>query len=464
MPDYIPHPASYRDPSGFVFRFGDKWYRQVNDVYGDNYRQLMQSGLYREVTARGLLLPFSEIEENLTGNAAWFKTLLPEQLPFISYPEEWSPAQLKEAALCTLAIARLSIAHGMILKDATPGNIQFPSGRPVLIDSLSFERYDPSLPWVAYRQFCECFLYPLYLHHYHGFGTHKLLAAWPEGIPAGIVSGLLPFRSRMSLGAWLHVFLPAIVNRKSKIVHRRSKKDGPPPSFDKTRMLHLLSNLEDIVRKMDTRKNALPGWSDYYDTGILSKSYLEEKQRLFVSWTRALDFSSVLDLGANDGRFSRILADKKVQVIAAEADWQCVQTIYLSAGKDTSIQAVCVDIANPTPAAGFGHRERSSFSERAVSDLVLALALVHHLTLGKNIPLPMIAGYLASLTRCWLLIEFVPLSDERSKQLIRNKSAYPVPYDQNAFETHFASHFTFERQSVIAGTERVIYLMRKTGI
>jgi hypothetical protein len=122
-----------------------------------------------------------------------------------------------------------------------------------------------------------------------------------------------------------------------------------------------------------------------------------------------------------------------------------------------------VDIANSTPATGFDHRERTSFSDRAVSDLVVALALVHHLVLGKNIPLPMIAGYLASLTRRWLLIEFVPLSDERSMQLIRNKSAYPAPYDQNAFETHFAAHYTIERRSVITGTERVIYLMRKQG-
>jgi hypothetical protein len=457
MPDYISHPASYRDPSGFVFRSGAHWYRQVNASYRDDYLHLMQSGLYRELTAKGLLLPHSEVEENFTGSFDWFKTLLPEQLRFISYPEEWSPAQLKDAALCTLAITRLSITHGMILKDATPRNMQFPAGRPVLIDSLSFERYDASHPWVAYRQFCECFLYPLYLHHYHGLGTHKLLIAWPDGIPAGITSRLLPFRSRLKLGVWLHVFLPAIV-------HRRLKKDDPPTTFDRNKLLHLLSNLEDIVRKLDTQPSGDPGWSEYYEKGILSKTYLQEKERLFSLWIDSIDFASALDLGANDGHFSRILAEKKANVIAVDADWRCVQTLYRSMGKDRSIQAVCVDIANPTPASGFDHREKASFSDRAVSDLVAALALLHHLVLGQNIPLPMIAGYLATLTRSWLIIEFIPLSDEKSMQLIRDKSAYPVPYDQSAFETHFASHFTIERRAIIPGTDRVIYLMRKKGL
>lgn len=206
------------------------------------------------------------------------------------------------------------------------------------------------------------------------------------------------------------------------------------------------------------------GWVDYYDKDILSKSYLGEKQALFTSMIEGIDVTSALDLGANDGRFSRILAEKNIPVIAAEADWQCVQTLYVSQGKDRPIQALCVDIANPTPATGFDHRERSSFSDRAASDLVVALALLHHLVLGRNIPLPMVAGYLARLTRRWLLIEFIPLSDERSAQLVRNKSAYPTPYDQEEFERQFSAYFTIDDKAPIPGTQRVLYRMRKIPI
>jgi hypothetical protein len=457
MPEFTSHPASYRDPSGFVFRHGDHWYRQVNARYREDYLQLMGSGLYDKLVANGLLLPHREIPANYTDSPDWFKTLLPDQLPFISVPEEWCPAQLKDAALCTLAITRISIAHDMILKDATPRNIQFPKGAPVLIDSLSFERYEPSRPWVAYRQFCECFLYPLFLHRYLGSGTHPIICAWPDGIPAGITARMLPLRSRLRLPAWLHVFLPSMVGRNVK-------SDAPLPVFSKTRMMHLLSNLEEVVRKLDVPGSSAKGWIAYYEKDILSKDYLREKQTLFLSMIDSLDFASALDLGANDGRFSQILAQKNVPVIAADADWQCVEALYRTSTGAHPIQALRVDIANPTPATGFDHRERSSFSERATSDLVVALALVHHLVLGRNIPLPMIAAYFARLTDRWLVIEFVPLDDEKSIQLVRHKSAYPTPYDQEAFEEHFGRVFTIERSSVIPGTARIIYLMRKKRV
>jgi hypothetical protein len=452
MPEYLPHPASFRDPSGFMFRRGGTWYRQINASYAQHYGQLMQSGLYGELTGHGLLLPHDEIEQNLTGSPDWFRTLLPEQLSFISYPEEWSPAQLKEAALCTLTITRNAVAHGMILKDATPRNIQFPAGRAVLIDSLSFERHDPTLPWVAYRQFCECFLYPLYLHHYHGYGTHQTIIAWPNGIPAGIVSKLLPPRSRRSLGIWLHVRLPARI-------HKSGKPAGPAPLFDKNKLLHLLSNLESIVRGLRTTSSTPGGWSEYYDKTILSQTYLQEKEKLVREWISPLTFSSALDLGANEGHFSRILAEKGGRIIAAEADWKCVQAMHLSA--TPHLHPVCVDVTNPTPSSGFHHRERTSFTERAGSELVLALALVHHLVLGQNIPLPLIAAWLADLTRTWLIIEFVPLTDDKSKEMLRNKSSYPGPYDQPAFETQFGAWFTIQYRTVIPGTERILYLLRK---
>lgn len=475
MAEHSVHPASYRDPSGFVFRSGDTWYRQVNTTYRDHYLQLMASGLYRELTEKGLLIRHREIEENYTGQADWFRTLLPEQLPFISYPEEWCPAQLKDAALCTLAIARIAIAHDMILKDATPRNIQFMGGKAVLIDSLSFERYDPAHPWVAYRQFCECFLYPLYLHRYHRFGTHRILTAWPEGIPAGIADRLLPFRSRRSLGVWLHVILPARIRHNRRTV-------GTPRAFDRNRLLRLLTHLEDIVRNLDTDGPGVRddpgapsnpgdrGWSAYYGDTILSQTYLQEKERLFREWVGPLSFSSALDLGANEGHFSRILAAGGHRVVAAEADWECVQTLHRQARggspvpyAGSPVHAVLVDIANPTPASGFDHRERSSFTRRAVSDLVTALALIHHLVLTQHIPLKMIAGYLAGLTRTWLIIEFVPLTDPKAAEMLRNKPVFPGPYDRQTFETEFERWFTIERQAIIPGTERTLYLLRKNN-
>jgi len=442
----------------------------VNRVYADDYRQLMDSGLYEKLVSARLLIPHEEVTEeggpDGPAGPGHYKTLLPLQLSVISYPCEWSPDQLRDAALLTLKVLRIAIGHGMILKDATPRNIQFLEGRAIFIDTLSFERYDPALPWIAYRQFCESFLFPLYLHHYSRQGTHRTLAAYPEGMPAGTLLPLLPFKSRLRAGVWLHVVLPGRV-----VTAGQAGSAGPRRQvvFDQRKLLLLVGNLEDILRGIRTEAPRAAGWSRYYSETVMSQAYVREKERLFREMIAGIDFSSALDLGANDGYFSTILAEKKARVIAVDDQWACTGTLYrataaeglLSPASGGHIYPLCVDIADPTPASGFAHAERSSFTERAQCDLVVALAVVHHLVLTKNIPFTLLADYLALLTRQWLIAEFVPISDEKASALVRDKPVFHKPYDAPAFEAQFASLFDIEQKQLIPGTERILYLMRK---
>ncbi len=456
MPDYLPHPASYRDPSGFIFRADGLYYRQVNRSYHADYEWLFHSGLYKTLTEKGLLISHREIEEDLTGHPERYKVLLPEQLPFISYPDEWSPSQLKDAALLTLQILRISLDHGMILKDATPLNIQFRAGKALLIDTLSFEKYDPVLPWVAYRQFCECFLFPLYLQHYLSTGTHKIAAAWPEGIPAATTATLLPWKSRWRLGVWLHVLLPVKV-RKDEL------PGGKALSFNKNKLLHLADNLTGILERLNTGTVNPSTWNNYYRETIISPAYLLAKENLFRAYTADIHFGSALDLGANDGYFSKILAEKTTSVVAVDSDWQCINNLYQYTRQThgRNILALCVDIADPTPARGFDNAERSSFSSRMPADLVVALALLHHLVLSRNIPLSRIAAYFATLTHTWLIIEFIPLSDTKAMDLTRNRKTIPSPYDAIVLEQEFSRYFSIDKQEIIPGTKRVLYRMKK---
>lgn len=457
--EYPIHAASFRDPSGFVFQADGIWYRQVSLPYREQYRLLKTSGLYDTLRTKDLLVAHEELNENLLAHPDWFLTLRPEQLSFISYPEEWSPAQLKDAALCTLTILRLAIGHGMILKDATPRNIQFVRGKPILIDSLSFERYDPAQPWIAYRQFCECFLNPLLLHHYRAWGVHKTGIAWPEGIPARITLGSLPPRSRLRMSVWLHVVLPA---RLAATAGPRPA-DKPLPAFSRQKLLQLTAHLESIIHRLKLHDGVDSTWNTYYEHTISSQPYLQEKEGLFREWIAALDFVTSLDLGANDGHFSRILAAKAQRVIAIDADWSCMQNLYLFARTHPLLDVVplCVDIANPTPASGFHHQEKTSFTQRAGSDLVAALALIHHLVLSQNIPLTRIAPWLAALTHRWLIIEFIPTDDQKARELLLHKKTYPGPYDVPSFEACFGNYFHLERKAVIPGTPRVLYLLQK---
>lgn len=432
------------------------YYRQVNRSYCSDFELLLRSGLYTALTQKGLLLPHSEIEADLTGHPEKYKILLPEQVPLISYPDEWSPSQLKTAALLTLELLRTGLDHGMVLKDAMPLNIQFHKGKAVFIDTLSFEKYDPAQPWVAYRQFCENFLNPLYLNHYHRIGTHTLAGAYPEGIPADVAATLLPWKARLRLGVWLHVLLPARV-RKDVL------PGGGQRVFDKTKLLHLTSHLEHILENLGTGTGNPSHWKGYYQDSILSQDYLAAKEELFRTFIADIAFASALDLGANDGYFSKILAEKAIAVVAADSDWHCIDSLhrYTRQHPDCPILPLCVDIADPTPARGFANTERSSFTDRMPADLVVALALVHHLVLGRNIPLGSIAAYFFQLTTDRLILEFVPLSDPKAAQLRRNRKGEVPSYDETALEQAFAGYFTIERKSPVPGTERILYRMVK---
>ena len=456
MPDFLQHAASFKDPSGFIFRVNNKYYRQVNQSYANDYDLLMSSGLYKVLTEKKLMLPHEEVNENFTQSKDWYKTLLPEQLPFISYPYEWSFDELKDAALLTLRVMKIAVKNGMILKDATSFNIQFYEGKPIFIDTLSFEKYDASQPWIAYRQFCECFLFPLLIEHYRQIDVQKLLSVYLEGIPAQTTAKLLPRKTKFKLNIWLHVFLQSSVSANNKPSNRKI-------SFSKEKLQRLLDSLESTIKPLRIKTSVLTTWNNYYDETILSKNYLDAKEKIFRDFVSDINTGRVMDVGCNDGYFSKILAEKNPGVIAVDFDSQCINRLYVEAKSkgEKNILTFCIDLTNPSPAVGFNHNERQSFADRAKSEMVTALALIHHLVLSKNIPLSDVAKMLSDLTKKYLVIEFVPLSDEKSQQLIANKTNYHTPYDPQAFEKYFSQFFEIERQQVIPTTDRILYRMKK---
>jgi len=446
------HPASYRDPAGFVFTVDGVVYRQVNQSYARQYEQLINFGLYKKLTHESLLISHTEVD-GPAQSSDHHLTLLPVQLTRINYPGEWCPEQLKAAALLTLRIQQLAMDHGMTLKDATPFNIQFDKGRAIFIDTLSFDLYDPGRPWIAYRQFCECFLFPLYIHRYAQTGTAPIASAWPEGIPANLTARLLPFKSRWNAGAWLHVFL------QNQISARQSTTAERIHSFSPTKLTRLVGHLQSIISRMNTAPKKPSAWSNYYNETSLGQPYLEAKEQLFRQYLHQVRFTDALDLGCNDGRFAKILAETGVSVIAVDSDWSCIDSLYNQ--HLPNILPLCIDLTNPTPASGFANAERSSFTDRAASGMVTALALVHHLALRNNIPLPLIAAYFSRLTNQFLIIEFIPLSDEKAIELIARKETTTVGYDPEHFESAFNRHFRTERRELITGTDRILYLLKK---
>jgi SAM-dependent methyltransferase len=449
------HPASYRDPSGFLFFHQGVLHRQVSRSYAASFEQLISSGLYQRLTEQGLMIPHEQIEENLSGAPDTFTTLRPEPVSMITYPYEWCFDMLKDAALLTLRLAREGMASGMMLKDASAYNIQWHQGRLVLIDSLSFEPYREQEPWIAYRQFCEHFLAPLALMHYRKMPLQPMLLAYPEGLPAAIASPLLPFRSRLHLHTYLHIHLYARVSQKKPMQGDAKSRTG----FNPKKMNDLLRSLEEAVRsyKLDRPSGV---WSGYYEEAGQREDYLLPKKELIAGWIKDLAPGTAVDAGANDGEFSALLAAQGAEVVSMDFDHYSIQELYRQTkeNKEKKILPVIMDLSNPAPATGVNNLERSSLTARLDADLVLALALIHHLAIGKNIPFEKIAKQFRSWGRS-LIIEFVPKDDPKIRLMLEQKPDVYDWYNEENFIKAFSEVYQVVKVEKVGGSGRKMFLM-----
>lgn len=455
--------ASFRDPSGFIFHQNGVLYRQVNDSYRRDYDLLIGSGLYQRLVDDGWLVAHEEVRapSAFPEQGPAYKVLRPETLPFISYPYEWCFGQFKAAALLTLAIQRRAIEHGMTLKDCTAYNVQFWKGREVFIDTLSFEAYHEGNPWVAYRQFCQHFLAPLALMSLTDVRLNQLSRTNIDGVPLDLAGRLLPWRSRLRPSLALNIHLHA------KLQSAYAGKAGPGQStgrrFGRRALLGLVDHLESAIGRLRWE----PGrtlWAGYYQENSYTDAALERKEQVVGAYLDRLRPAMAWDLGANTGRFSRIAAARGITVVSFDIDPACVELNYREVVRngDTRILPLLLDLINPSPATGWQNRERSSFLERGPVDVVLALALVHHLAIANNLPLSRIVEFLHRVGRS-VIIEFVPKDDPQVARLLASREDVFPDYHQQEFERAFRARFDIEAAEPVPDSGRVLYLMRSRG-
>ena len=447
--------SSYRDNDGFVFKQNDTYYRLIKPSYFSHYNLLMSSGLYKNLTDAGRLVKHEEIDASFFQTNIDGKIILPEQISFISYPYEWSFDMWRDAAIVTLKIAAQALEHEIILKDATPFNIQFHKGRPVFIDTLSFEKHEEGTSWIAYHQFCECFLGPLLLMHYGHRDLGKLFMVYPNGIPLDVVKSILPFKSKFNVHVYLHIWLQAKMASKPIVSEAREKV------FTKQKLVTLLNGLTSFVSGL-SQKEIKSTWNDYYTDTILGNKYLDAKKIIVEKFVNSIDIKSAIDLGANDGYFSLLLKDTIENVIALDFDSNCINELYKKIRKDKikNIVPLVSTLNIPSPAIGWHNEERYSLTQRLNADLVLALALIHHLAISVNIPLDFIAKWFSEMG-AYLVIEFVPKNDEKVKQLLKEREDIFDGYDLITFREIFSEYYSIIYEEKVSGTERVLFLMKR---
>lgn len=449
--------GSFRDPSGFLYERSGILYRQINRCYQADYERLMGSGLYHQLVEQGWLVPHEEVSvEPAEPEQAW-KVIRPERVPFVSYPYEWCFGQLRDAALLTLRIHRLALEHGMGLKDASAYNVQFRGGRPVWIDTLSFATYHEGEPWVAYRQFCQHFLAPLALMAHREVRLNQLLRVFVDGVPLDLASRLLPWRTRLQPRLAAHVHLHARVQQRLG-AHPKAHAGR---QMSRHAMLGILSSLEHTVAALRWEPGGTV-WSDYYQDTNYSSAAFEHKRQLVSEFLQRLRPRLVWDLGANIGVFSRLASEQGSYTVAFDMDPAAVEKNYRQAAVsgDTQLLPLVADLTNPSGAMGWAERERMSLAERGPADALLALALVHHLAIGNNVPLGSIAEYFARLGRA-LIIEFVPKEDSQVQRLLAAREDIFAHYNRAEFERAFGRWFRIERAVPIRESQRILYCMQR---
>ena len=452
--------GSFRDPAGFMFTRNETLYRQVNRCFQAEFEDLTASGLFEQLWAQGLLIRHEAADIKWAADPACAAHVIrPERVPFISYPYEWSFSMYRDAALATLDIQREALALGYTLKDASAYNIQFVDGRPVFIDTLSFEKYTPGQPWVAYRQFCQHFLAPLALMARVDIRLSALMRDFIDGIPLDLAARLLGADARFNMGLYMHVRL----HGRSQIRHAGGAAEGKAAAsrVSPFQLQAILDSLRNTIQKLRW-KPAGTEWGDYYTFTNYSDTAFAAKRAVVESMIRSIAPASVWDLGANTGAFTRLASRQGIYSVAFDIDPAAVEKNYAMIRNDQEKQLLplIMDLTNPSPALGWANAERDSLSRRGPVDLVLALALIHHLAISNNVPLANIAGFLATLCR-HLVIEFVPKEDSQVQRLLATRIDVFPAYHVAGFEAAFERLFEIIEKHPVDASCRTLYLMRR---
>ena len=448
----IKEPSSFRDPDSVLEFDTVFFYRKMSANYLPHYIHFKKSGLKDKLVKEGYILPYEEIVDEQPDVGFVNQVLKIEKIPFVSYPYEWAFSQFKEAALLTLKINLIALKYGMILKDASMFNVQFIGCKPIFIDLGSFEIYKNNSLWAGYQQFCRHFLAPLLLASYKDVRLIKLLLVNIDGIDLSFVRKLLPIKSFLNSGVFLHIILNTSGVKTTSNKKIKLKEQG---------LKSILVHLTDTIEKLKI-KNKNSEWVDYYNNTNYSDSGLLQKASIIETFIKEINVKTALDVGANDGKFSKLLSNSSIYTVSTDIDELAVEKNFIHALRDENdnLLSLHLNLANPTPSIGWDNTERKSFYDRAKFDLVLALAVVHHFVITYDLSFEMVAEKFSQIGK-YLIIEFPLPGDEKVQFISRNKPFQFSNYNIENFKSAFEKYFLELDNKFIESNSRVIFLYAK---
>jgi hypothetical protein len=463
-----PDPGSFRDHRSRVFAAADTVYRGLDEVATKQLKDITERAFFRTAMERGEIVPTRWVDEapaaiavdDTRGFTGW---LAHDRLPVVSYPYEWTFSMLRDAALLQLRLLTAALAEDVITKDASPYNVQFVGGRPTFIDVGSFEPYESGEPWYGYRQFCQLNLFPLLFQAYRDIPFQPLLR--------GSLDGITPAEARQILGGWkrrwkglpVHVWLHARLEARLAGRDEDVKQNVRAAGFNKRLIEANATKLTALVGGLEWKASDSE-WSSYSERAHYSDRDLAAKEDFVRRVAADVRPQQAWDVGANDGHFSRLVAEHAGYVLALDADHLVADLLYrrLHEEGNEKILPLVVNLADPSPALGWRARERGPLWDRSTPDLAVYLAVIHHLTITHHVPVPAFLDFVRDTTPR-AVIEFPDHHDPMVQKLLRGKQAgLHGDYRLDEFERLVAERFeVLERQDLPSGTRTLFDLRRR---
>lgn len=445
--------GSFRDPNGYVFKQDDRIIRAIMPAMHSQFADIYNSGLHQRLASMGLMIGCQRIEaDDLTrssfigarGETAAALYEHPE-VPMLSYPYEWTFSLLKDAAIAHLELQIQALSENYVLSDATAYNMQFIDGKPIHIDVLSLQPYEDGQHWSGYNQFCRQFLLPLLIEAWGGVSYQAMYRGSIDGIAFDDALAILPRRKLFtSLTAFSHVYLhgKSVTTASSANFDSSTRKQ---PQLSRSNYLAILKQLQVFLKDLKIAHRNHSYWNSYATKNSYSDEMRETKLGFVRDWAAREKPNLIWDIGGNTGDYSRAALEGGARrAIVLDSDTDSLEFLYNTHTKSgVPILPLKMNLSDPSADIGWNQTERKGLMSRTNADGMLALAVIHHLVIGANLPLSEVVNWFLDIAPTGV-IEFVPKQDPMVQQLLDQRNDVFPDYT----EEHFRELVTLRKKIV----------------
>jgi hypothetical protein len=445
--DVTFHPHSFADDAGRLFWWNAQLYRGINAAHASFFNRLFRDGVIQQLVESGLLIDSEPVDLVIDQYPMIVKH---RTVPFVSYPNEWCAAMLKDAALTIIDLATELARLGLTLKDAHPWNLLFDCSRPVYVDLTSIVPQKGEPEWSAYDEFCRFCYYPLILMAHGQERIARTLLPEYDGVTRRdlltIMRGCAPSRFVFSK-------LLDRVLKSARFFFRRAQRGSPSG----------VEFLEKVRR--DLEKIPLPTYEsrgrDHTST-LASETDVMATRQTFREIITRLRPDALLDLSCDETWTSVLPASLGINVASMSADPARATAIYeMARDKKLPILPLVMDFVKPTPSVGYSDHYSIGATERFRCEMVAALGLADKLATENHFNLDLVAEGLSAFAKRWLIVDF---GGSQSSNFDEERDGRATPHSLDDFIHALCKRFGVVRVLSATGNGRALLMCeRRSG-